>query len=293
MRGMQGSSLRASALATALGALLAVTTPVTARLVGEHTAATPGRVRPALDLAAPAVRDGGPQPARVAGGPRPLGAPAIASTTTAPDRASSRPSPYLGVHVPAGGIVAHRNPWASSPTIGTVASASKYYGVPLVAWVERTNRNGTWGLVTLPYVWPQRDGWIRLAGLARETTWIEVRVDLSSHRVVVTKRDEVLYRISGGTGAPASPTPPGDYFVTDRVPFAAGSALGTFAFGISGIQPRLPAGWTGGDQLAIHGTNEPWTIGRSASAGCVHISEWAIGRFEPILRLGTPVVIRP
>jgi lipoprotein-anchoring transpeptidase ErfK/SrfK len=74
------------------------------------------------------------------------------------------------------------------------------------------------------------------------------------------------------------------------VPFGGG-ALGSFAFGISGIQPRLPAGWSGGDQLAIHGTNEPWSIGRSVSAGCVRVSEWSLERFRPLLMLGTPVIV--
>ncbi len=59
------------------------------------------------------------------------------------------------------------------------------------------------------------------------------------------------------------------------------------------IQPHLPAGWSGGDQLAIHGTSEPWTIGKNASAGCVHVSEKALHELEPILRLGTPVIITP
>ena len=45
----------------------------------------------------------------------------------------------------------------------------------------------------------------------------------------------------------------GRYFVTDRVPVYVGSPYGSFAFGLSGIQPNLPAGWSGGDQLAIHG----------------------------------------
>ncbi len=289
---MWGSPLRASAVATVLGAMLAVTTPVAARLAGQH-AATPRGVGSTLELATPAVRHAGPHPAGVDARPHLLGAPTIASPASAPDQRAPRPAPHLLVRVPAGGIVAHRNPWSSSPAVGTVAEASKYYGVPLVAWVEQTNRAGTWGRVALPYVWPHRDGWIPLAGLARETTRVKVHVDLSAHRVVVTKRDRVVYRVSGATGAPWSPTPAGDYFVTDRVPFAAGSSLGSFAFGISGIQPRLPAGWTGGNQLAIHGTNEPWSIGRSVSAGCVRVSESALGRFEPILRLGTPVVIRP
>ena len=116
-----------------------------------------------------------------------------------------------------------------------------------------------------------------------------VRVDLSRHEVVVERRGEVLVRVPGATGAAISPTPPGEYVVTDHVAFGAGSSLGSFAFGISGIQPRLPPGWSGGDQLAIHGTNDPSSIGRSASAGCVRVSEWALDRFKPLLRQGTPV----
>ena len=105
------------------------------------------------------------------------------------------------------------------------------------------------------------------------------------------KRDDLLSSVPAAIGSPSSPTPPGHYVVTDRVPFPSGGALGTFAFGISGIQPRLPAGWSGGNQLAIHGTNSPSSIGTSASAGCVRVSEWSIDRFKPLLRLGTPVLI--
>jgi lipoprotein-anchoring transpeptidase ErfK/SrfK len=75
------------------------------------------------------------------------------------------------------------------------------------------------------------------------------------------------------------------------VPFPSGGYLGSFAFGISGIQPQLPAGWSGGDQLAIHGTNDPSSIGTSASAGCVRVSEATLAVLRPLLRLGTPIVI--
>jgi lipoprotein-anchoring transpeptidase ErfK/SrfK len=68
---------------------------------------------------------------------------------------------------------------------------------------------------------------------------------------------------------------------------------GSFAFGISGVQSHLPLGWSGGNQLAIHGTNEPWSIGRSVSAGCLRVSEKALRKLKLLLRLGTPVVISP
>jgi L,D-transpeptidase-like protein len=77
------------------------------------------------------------------------------------------------------------------------------------------------------------------------------------------------------------------------VAFPRGGALGTFAFGISGIQTDLPAGWDGGDQLAIHGTDDPGSIGTSASAGCLRVSERVLDRLRPLLQPGTPVVIVP
>jgi lipoprotein-anchoring transpeptidase ErfK/SrfK len=199
-------------------------------------------------------------------------------------------SAVLLVRVPSS-IAVHRRPARGSPTIGTVPSGSKYYHVALTAWVERVTPGGEWGRVEIPYVWPRRDGWIRLDGLHRSTTHVEVEVDLSRHRVVVEKFGKVRYSFRAATGAPSTPTPPGEYFVTDRIPFSAGGSLGSFAFGISGIQPHLPAGWSDGNQLAIHGTNQPSTIGTSASAGCIRVSEGSLHRLLPMLQLGTPVVI--
>ena len=265
--------------ATELGAAAAA-----ARSGGEPVAAAAAPTVPA-ELTHPGAAHGFAPPTKVLG--------AAGSRRQARRRALHvRWSPAsLLVAVPSRGIAAHRNPWSSSPVIGTVASSSKYYHVPLVIWADDTNRRGTWGRVELPYVWPRRDGWIPLAGLRREQTFAHVDVDLSEHRLVLYKGDRKLFSVPAAIGASWSPTPPGHYVVTDRVPFAPGSSLGSFAFGISGIQPHLPAGWTGGNQLAIHGTNNPSSIGTSASAGCVRVSEWALAHLKPYLRLGTPVVI--
>jgi hypothetical protein len=194
------------------------------------------------------------------------------------------------VHVPHS-LPALARPWAGATQVGVVPAGSKYYGIPIVAWVEEVSANGRWGLVELPYMWPRREGWIRIRGLSRDTTRVQVEVDLSQHMVIVRKFGKVLFRAPGATGASYSPTPAGEYFVTDRVPFGSGSPLGSFAFGISGIQPRLPAGWSGGNQLAIHGTNNPSSIGRSVSAGCVRVSETTLDRLMPLLTYGTPVIV--
>jgi lipoprotein-anchoring transpeptidase ErfK/SrfK len=307
-------------LSTVLAGLLAVTTPVVAQLAGERTASP---AAPILAVAAPAAaghpRLERPRPPRTTVlGEHASSTPAGASQAEPADRNAakdSKPSerskpakPTLqrasapavpkvaqGVHLlinAVSGLVAHRNPWSSAPAVGTVATVSRYYHVPLVLWVEATNAQGTWGRIELPYVYPRRDGWIPLEGLARDQTAVTVTVDLSEREVRVWKNGELRYHVAGAIGAPSTPTPPGEYVVTDRVPFAAPSSYGSFAFGISGIQPHLPPGWSGGDQLAIHGTNQPSSIGAAASAGCIRISAWAIDRFKPLLRLGTPVIVQ-
>ena len=203
-----------------------------------------------------------------------------------------RPQPALLVHARRGMIV-RRHPDADARALGVMPASSKYYHVPLVVWIEEVSDNGRWGRIEIPYRWPRRTGWILLAGLRRETTWIAVEADLSDHRITIERRGHRVFSMRAATGAPATPTPAGDYFVTDRVPFTAGSSYGSFAFGISGIQPHLPVGWTGGNQLALHGTNAPGSIGRSVSAGCLRVNGTALHRLLPLLRLGTPFVIHP
>jgi lipoprotein-anchoring transpeptidase ErfK/SrfK len=177
--------------------------------------------------------------------------------------------------------------------VGHMPAGSLFYDIPTVAWVHRRDETGRYGLVTVPYSEARSTGWIRIASLEQRRTAIAVRADLSRRQIVVTRLGKVIMRFPASVGAPGSPTPPGRYFVTDRVPFDASSPLGGFAFGISGIQPRLPAGWQGGNQLAIHGTNDPSSIGEAASAGCLRVSARALQRLKPLLTLGTPVTITP
>jgi lipoprotein-anchoring transpeptidase ErfK/SrfK len=175
--------------------------------------------------------------------------------------------------------------------VGWMPRSSPSYRQHTHAWILRQTADHRFGLVPVPFVARHRTGWIRLKGISLSRAPVRVEADLSQHLLVVERRGHVLFRTKAATGAPDSPTPTGRYFVSDRVPFAPGSAYGSFVFGLSGIQPHLPAGWNGGTQLAIHGTNEPWAIGRSVSAGCLRVSEGALRRLKPLLKLGTPVVI--
>jgi lipoprotein-anchoring transpeptidase ErfK/SrfK len=288
--------LRASWVATLVAAALAIAAPAATGLTGiagaEQISPTPS---PALagtraGTEAGAFGDGLGTEENLDASDHAADAAATNVEAPSPPR-PAEPTGNLLVRVPRD-LAARAEPRAGAKVVGAIPSDSKYYDVAITAWVEEVSPDGRWGRVEIPYVWPRRHGWIALRGLARATSNVQVHVDLSEHRITVTKFGRPIFGMSAATGAAASPTPVGEYFVTDRIPFSGGY-LGTFAFGISGIQPRLPAGWSGGNQLAIHGTNDSSSIGRSVSAGCLRVSERSLDRLRPLLQLGTPVIVVP
>jgi lipoprotein-anchoring transpeptidase ErfK/SrfK len=157
-----------------------------------------------------------------------------------------------------------------------------------------TARNG-WLGVTEAGVGHNRVVWIdaRGGGLRYSRTHLELVVDLSSRTLTVERDRVTVRRLSIGVGRPRSPTPTGAFAVTDKLNGRAyGSFYGCCILALSATQPNLPAGWTGGNRIAIHGTRYASDFGRDVSAGCVHASERDLRYLMRIVPLGTPVVIR-
>jgi lipoprotein-anchoring transpeptidase ErfK/SrfK len=178
--------------------------------------------------------------------------------------------------------------WPGGPSLGTLAATTPL-GSPSWVWAVSTAHDGRWGRVLLPWRPNGQTGWLDLAGVRTVVSRWSVDVDLSQRQLSLLDGGRVTAAFTTGIGAPASPTPTGRFSVSDLVPTDPTGPYGSFAFGLSGHQPRLPAGWTGGDQLAIHGTNDPSTVGEATSAGCLRVSEHALAVLRRHLRLGTPV----
>jgi lipoprotein-anchoring transpeptidase ErfK/SrfK len=66
---------------------------------------------------------------------------------------------------------------------------------------------------------------------------------------------------------------------------------GTYAFGLSAHSSVLKTFGTGDAQVALHGTNEPASIGQNWSNGCVHMRDGVANWMARTLPLGTPVQI--
>ena len=211
--------------------------------------------------------------------------------TSGPRQERTEPRPALLAEIPRNLPITVRP--GNGKVIGQMPAGSRYFGEPHKAWIQERSTDGRYGRVAVPYSGTRATGWIRIAGLDLSRTPYRVSIDVSRHLVTVRRLNKVVMSLPAATGAPASPTPPGRYFVTDLVAATPGGSFGSYAFGLSGIQPKLPVGWSGGDQLAIHGTNDPSSIGTAASAGCLRVSERALDRLKPLLRLGTPVTVKP
>jgi L,D-transpeptidase catalytic domain len=196
--------------------------------------------------------------------------------------AEVRPGRSLALHSrPFGNVLARvgaRTPFGSPRTLGVV-----------------TTRRGRWLAVTEAGVDGNRLVWVdaRAGGLRYARTQLELDVDLSSRTLVLRRGRALIRRASIGVGRPGSPTPTGRFAVTDKLNGSSYSAAyGCCILALSAIQTNLPAGWSGGNRVAIHGTLSPSDFGRAVSAGCMHASESDLRYLMRIVPLGTPVVIR-
>ena len=217
-----------------------------------------------------------------------------AAALAAPRAPAPQPSPaHVIAEVRAGHVVALRSR-PSGPVVARLGATTRF-GSRRTFGVVAT-RGGRWLAVTEPAAGRNRVVWVdaRSSSLRYERTRLEVDVDLS-HRTLTLRRDQaVLMRVRVGVGASDSPTPTGRFAVTDKL--AGGSfsaAYGCCILALSAIQTNLPAGWSGGDRVAIHGTLSPSDFGQAVSAGCIHAPDADLRYLMRVVPLGTPVVIRP
>ena len=156
-------------------------------------------------------------------------------------------------------------------------------------------RRGRWLRVGSEHVGNGRTAWVRYDHrlLRLMTTPLRLTLDLSRKELVLWEGRRALRRMAVGIGAPESPTPLGRFAVTDKFRGAPyGPYYGCCILALSARQPRLPVGWTGGDRVGIHGTNDLSTIGRASSAGCPHARERDLRFLMRRVPLGTPVFVR-
>ena len=231
---------------------------------------------------------GGEEPQRAAA-PTPTAIPTPAPAARA-EQAAQRPEPAARPRY-ATARLTRRAALRASPGGRTLARAGRWTEFGGRRVLSVTGRRGDWLQVVVPERPNGAHAWVRAARVRTGGTDVSIHVDRSAHRLTVRRGDRVVRRIVVGTGLPDHETPLGRYAVTDKL-HMDDPDYGCCALALSGHQERLPAGWTGLDRLAIHGTDRPETIGADGSYGCLHARDRDLRRLMRTIPLGAPVFIR-
>jgi L,D-transpeptidase catalytic domain len=208
-------------------------------------------------------------------------------------RIAPRPDRTKGPSFPIALVRAgHRIALHESPggRVLTTVSDRTEFGSLRFFWIKEVR--GGWLGVPTPELPDGQLGWIRddRTALDVSQTRFWITADVSQQLLELHYGNRVLDRVPVTVGSPGSPTPLGDYSVTDGL---AGRDLGSYygccVLALTGHQPNLPANWIGGDRIAIHGT--PYAIGGARSAGCLRASNNDMVSLFARVPLGAPVFI--
>jgi lipoprotein-anchoring transpeptidase ErfK/SrfK len=119
-----------------------------------------------------------------------------------------------------------------------------------------------------------------------------VLVSIPDRQLAVLENGAVLRTFPVSVGAAVSPSPVGEFQIINHVAHPSYSHNGT----VIPAGPNNPLGprWMGLSikGYGIHGTNQPHSIGKAASHGCIRLSNHDIVELFPLLSVGDIVEIR-
>ncbi|PYI52093.1 L,D-transpeptidase [Paenibacillus flagellatus] len=108
---------------------------------------------------------------------------------------------------------------------------------------------------------------------------IRIIVDLSDRKLHLLQDDRVIRTYPVGIGKMLSATPTGTYTIVNKQA-NPGGPYGAFWMGLSR------------KHYGIHGTNDPSSIGKRVSKGCIRMHNRDVLELSRQVNVGTPVTIR-
>ena len=213
-------------------------------------------------------------------------APASANTAA---RASNQPWPRAGTLV-VGSVAARVAPDPHARVAHVFRQfRSDYRPQEILAVRETVGADGrVWDKLSLPMRPNGRYGWVPADTISVTPRVTRIVVRRGERRLRVYRGSRVMFSTPVAVGSKGRETPLGSFYVTARfVP--DDSFLGTFAFETSAYSKMTD--WPGGGVVGIHGTSQPWLLGRAVSHGCVRVSNAAAEELSHLVPLGTPISI--
>ena len=221
---------------------------------------------------------------------------AAAASAHAGSAATSSDPPAVATKFPAAGELAVNSVIARREANPTAAKIKVFhYFRPdyriqqILAIGTKTGSDGkTWYHISVPMRPNGTHGWIPASAADLTPTVALIVVHVGRRTIEVFRHGKHVLHGKVAVGAPGMETPLGHYYVAATfvpdVPFLGVYALETSAYS------KLTE-WPGGGVVGIHGTNEPWLLGKAVSHGCVRVSNTTAAALKRLTPLGTPINI--
>lgn len=108
---------------------------------------------------------------------------------------------------------------------------------------------------------------------------ILIRINLQERRLYLYERGRLVNSYPVAIGKPSTPSPVGSWTIVNKKILDGRMIYGTRWMGLS--KPRY----------GIHGTNNPSSIGKAVSLGCIRMYNHDVESIFPRVTIGTPVEI--
>jgi len=189
--------------------------------------------------------------------------------------------------------VARHSPRADAATVTALSPTTPDGTTNIVAVLrEQASARGLWALVRLPVLPNGSVGWVPRSALGGYGfTRTRLFIDRAHFDATLFRNGRVIFRAPVGVGKLDSPTPPGEFYIRERLTTLESPFYGPIAFGTNARSEQL-TDWPGGGFIGIHGTNEPELLPGRVSHGCVRLRNDDLLRLARLLPVGTPVTIR-
>jgi lipoprotein-anchoring transpeptidase ErfK/SrfK len=223
---------------------------------------------------------------------------AVISAATSAHAGSSATRVVVETKFPAAGlltvnsVVVRRRPTLHGRKIKTMNYFRPDFRVQeILAVASVTAPNGTpWYRISVPMRPNGTYGYIPAADVALSPTVSQIVVNVGRRTIDVFRHDKHVLHGKVAVGAPGMETPLGHYYVAARFVPQNDPFLGVFALETSAYSKLTE--WPGGGVVGIHGTNQPWLLGRAVSHGCVRVSNTTAARLKQLAPAGTPILIK-
>ena len=189
--------------------------------------------------------------------------------------------------------VARQAPSASAQPVSGVSTATPEGTRNIVQVLRRKQRSGAlWLEVRLPSGATPLRGWVPRSALgAYGFVRTHLIIDRGRLRATLLRNGRAVFETEIGVGKPSSPTPPGHFYIRNRLRRYASPLYGPIAFGTSARSDHL-TDWPAGAYIGIHGTDSPDLLPGRVSHGCIRMPNPAIRELSRLMPIGTPVTVQ-